>query len=115
VDKVQVRVEEPRVNEDRPVGRIGHRKENRVYRRAHQNATEILGNSTDSSTILDSMDVSTEDEDQTFFDAKGKCIDTVLERTLQTDQGKCFGPQHEKDFNAQHIYASYKKPLTVAR
>jgi hypothetical protein len=26
--------------------------------------------------------------------------------TLQTDQGEAFGLQHEKDFNAQHIYAS---------
>jgi hypothetical protein len=41
-------------------------------------------------------DPTTENEDQAFFDAKEKCIDTVLERTLPTDQGKVFGLQHER-------------------
>jgi hypothetical protein len=68
--------------------------------------TEIL-DKTDSSMILDSTDVSTENEDhQTVFDAKENCIDTVLEFNLQTDQGKVFGLQCEQDFNAQHIDAS---------
>jgi hypothetical protein len=70
-----------------------------------QNVAEISGD-TNSSMILDSTDVSMENEDQTVFDAKEKCIDTVFERTLQTDQGKVFGLQNEKDFNAQHIDAS---------
>jgi hypothetical protein len=68
--------------------------------------TEIL-DKTDSSMILDSTDVLTENEDyQMVSDAKEKCIDKVLEFTLRTDQGKVFGLQCEQGFNAQHIDAS---------
>jgi hypothetical protein len=39
--------------------------------------------------LFNDSDVSTENEDhQTVFDANEKCIDTVLEFDLQTDQGK---------------------------
>jgi hypothetical protein len=77
--------------------------------------TEIL-DETDSSIILDSTDVSTENEDhQTVFDANEKCIDTVLEFDLQTGQGKVFGLQHEKDFSAHHIDASLLKITQSSR
>jgi hypothetical protein len=53
--------------------------------------------------LIGHMPSSSEDSKNLFIE-KQKFMYAVFERTLQTDQGKAFVRQHEKDFDAQKIY-----------
>jgi hypothetical protein len=92
------------VNRDSSIPSVPKDVADPVPKDAKQCDVTKIPNKTDSSMVLDSTDVSTENEDhQTVFDANEKCIDTVLEFDLQTNQGKVFGLQHETDFSAWRI------------
>ena len=59
--------------------------------------------------MLDPKYVLTSANDVALFGKKQEFMYAVLERTLQTDQGKAFVCEHEKDFDAQKIYSSLQE------
>jgi hypothetical protein len=60
----------------------------------------------DVAEILDPSYVLTTDSDIALFDKKQEFMYAVFKHTLQTDQGKAYVWEHEKDFDAQKVYAS---------
>jgi hypothetical protein len=71
-----------------------------------QQSTLAQAKAQDVAKVLDATYVPTSAKDVALFGKKQEFMYAVLERMLQTDQGKAFIHQHEEDFDAQKIYSS---------
>jgi uncharacterized protein with FMN-binding domain len=71
-----------------------------------QQSTLAQAKAQDVAEVLDTTYIPTLAKDVALFGKKQEFMYAVLERTLQTDQGKAFVRQHEEDFDAQKIYSS---------
>ena len=79
-------------------------KDNKQWDSCQRNL-EAQTNYQDVANILDPTYVPQAPEDIALFDEKQKYMYSVLERILQTDEGKVIVRSHDNDRNAQLIYA----------
>ena len=69
-----------------------------------QRAVLAQAHAHDIQEVFDVNYVPKNEEERNLFDEKNKFAYAMLNRTVQTDEGKAYVRQHERDFNASEVY-----------